>query len=111
MANLKLDLINKYNNEKMFAELELVRLAQEPNMNYKSKIALMDEQLTDLLALDGKIAKVEQYFQEPQAGQAPPPQAGQAPPPQADAVAPAEAQPVAEKPAGKVHQGQSHGEG
>jgi hypothetical protein len=99
MANLKLDLISKYQNEKMFAELELVRLAQEPNMKYKDKIELMDKELAQLVVLDAKLAKVEQYFQEPQQQQVP-----VAPQPQAPA-------PEQQKPQGKVHQGQSHGEG
>ena len=99
MANLKIDLINELNNKKMYAELELVRLAQEPNMHYKTKIDSMNLELEILALVNAKLGLVEQYFQEPVA----PAQAGQAP------VAPA-AEPVAEKPAGKVHQGQSHGE-
>ena len=39
MANLKLDLINKLNNDKYYEELELVRLAQDPNTNYKENLA------------------------------------------------------------------------
>ena len=101
MANLKLDLINKLNNEKFYAELELVRLAQEPNMSYRTKIDSMNLELEILALTNAKLGLVDQYFQEPA------PQA--APAPQQEAPAPA-AQPVAEKPAGKVHQGQSHGE-
>lgn len=85
MANLKLDLINKMNNDKMFAELELVRLAQKPDMNYREKVDSMDVQLTEIALLNVKLGLVEQYFQEPVPQQAPAPQ-------------------------GKVHQGQSHGE-
>ena len=48
MANLKLDLQNRLNNQKFFAELELVRLAQEPAMNYELKIEQMDVQLQAL---------------------------------------------------------------
>ena len=104
MPNLKLDLINRFTERKMLAELELVRLAQEPNMNYKSKLELMEEELDVLLNVDAKLALVNQYFQEPQQQQAPAP----APAPEAQqeqAPAPAPA------PKGKVHQGQSHGEG
>lgn len=95
MANLKVDLINKLSNDKMYAELELIRLAQEPNMNYRTKIDSMDLQLEILAVINAKLGLVEQYFQEPAAAPAPPAPAGA---------------PVAEKPAGKVHQGQSHGE-
>lgn len=95
MANLKLDLINKLNNEKFYAELELVRLAQEPNMSYRKKIKLMNEELAILAMNNVKLGLVEQYFQEsaPQGTPAPAPQAAPAPA------------------GGKVHQGQSHGEG
>jgi len=98
MANLKLDLQNKLNNDKFYAELELVRLAQEPNMNYKEKVELMNVELETLAVTNAKLGLVDQYFQEPAPQAAPAPQ---------QAPAPA---PVAEKPAGKVHQGQSHGE-
>jgi len=97
MANLKLDLLSDLGKDKMFAELELVRLAQEPNMNYKEKIELMHIELEELALLDTKIALVNQYFQEQ------PQQAAPAPAPEAPAEAPA-------APQGKVHQGQSHGE-
>ena len=102
MANLKLDLINKLNNEKFYAELELVRLAQEPNMSYRTKIDSMNLELEILAVTNGKLGLVEQYFHEPVAPEGQP-QAARAPP-QADAPA----APVA--PEGKVHQGQSHGE-
>lgn len=89
MANLKLDLLNKLRNDKYYSELELVRLAQEPNMNYQIKIDEMDVELTELALLNAKMGLVEQYFQEPAQG------------------APAPAQNV---PQGQVHPGQTHGE-
>ena len=99
MPNLKLDLINELNNKKMYAELELVRLAQEPNMHYKTKIDSMQLELEILAVLNAKLGLVEEYFKEPVA-----PQGVPAPPPQQEPVA----APAA--PQGKVHQGQSHGE-
>lgn len=96
MANLKLDLINKLNNDKYYEELELVRLAQDPNTNYKEKIDSMANRLASLAVLNAQLGLVNQYFQEPA------PQAAAAP--QAGAPAPAVA------PAGQVHQGQTHGE-
>jgi len=91
MANLKLDLLNKLRNDKYYKEIELVRLAQEPNMNYERKIELMDE-LLEFIALNNiKAGLAEQYFQEP-AGQ-PTTESQQVPPP-----------------AGQVHPGQTHGE-
>jgi len=97
MADLKVDLVNKLNNDKFYAELELVRLAQEPNMNYKEKIGLMDGFLQELALLNGKLGLVEQYFKAPEP---------QAPPqPQTDVTKTGDAVPQ-----GKVHQGQSHGE-
>ena len=96
MANLKLDLINKLNNDKFYAELELVRLAQEPNMNYRTKIDSMNLELEILANINVKLGLVEQYFQEPTPAQ-----------PDAPITAPAAAP---DAPAAKVHQGQSHGE-
>ena len=95
MANLKLDLLNKINNEKYFDELELVRLAQEPNMNYREKIDLMQQLLENIAIANAELGLVAQYFpdQQPAPQQAPAPQAGA---------------PVA--PAGQVHAGQTHGE-
>ena len=95
MANLKLDLINKLNNDKYYEELELVRLAQDPNTNYKEKIDAMSYRLANLAVLNAQLGLVGQYFQEPA------PVAEQTP------VA---AAPVPQAPAGQVHQGQTHGE-
>ena len=98
MANLKLDLLNKLKNEKYYKEMELVRLAQEPNMCYEEKIDIMIGLLDQLNALNGRMGLMEQYFAEPETPQVP-----QIPP------AP-DAKPVENKPAGKVHPGQSHAE-
>ena len=95
MANLKLDLLNKLRNDKYYAELELVRLAQDPNCNYKQKIDDMQYQLQEISLLNAEMGLVEVYFQEPVATPAPA-QAGA---------------PVTQKaPAGVVHPGQTHGE-
>ena len=100
MANLKIDLLNKINNEKYFKELELVRLAGEPNMNYEFKIESMTKELAKIAILNAQLGGVEQYFQEP----APQPQ-GQQPAPVAEP-----APQVQQAPAQQVHQGQTHGE-
>jgi len=92
MANLKLDLINRLNNDKYYEELELVRLAQDPNTNYREKIDNMAQRLSNLALLNSQIALVGQYFQEPV--QVP---AGDVAQPQSS-------------PQGQVHPGQSHGE-
>lgn len=93
MANLKVDLLNKLSNDKYYEEMELVRLAQEPNMYYKQKIDEMGGRLRELALLNSQIALIEQYFKDPQ-----------------PAEQPQELNPVQQKPAGNVHQGQSHGE-
>jgi hypothetical protein len=95
MANLKVDLLNKLNNDKYFAEMELIRLAQEPNMNYQNKIDEMQYLLERIAILNGEIALASQYFQDPVAA------------PQADAT-PAPANVPA--PQGVVHPGQTFGE-
>jgi len=88
MANLKLDLLNKLRNDKYYAELELVRLAQDPNMNYQEKINKMGSYLEKLSIQNAQMGLVEQYFQEPVA----------------------QPQVVQNAPTGQVHQGQTHGE-
>jgi hypothetical protein len=97
MANLKVDLLNKLNNDKYFAEMELIRLAQEPNMNYQQKIDEMQYLLERLAILNGEIALASQYFQDPVA----PPVA------QPEAAAPANTQAPAQQ---IVHPGQTFGE-
>ena len=94
MANLKLDLLNKLRNDKYYAELELVRLAQDPNMNYAWKIDQMKDKLNEIALLNADLGLVEQYFQEPAAAPANVPQGA----------------PVQAAPAGIVHPGQTHGE-
>lgn len=96
MANLKLDLLNKLRNDKYYEELELVRLAQDPNTNYKEKIDAMSFRLSNLAMVNAQMGLVEQYFQEPA--------------PQAAPQVVPEQVPVQGQPAGKVHQGQTHGE-
>jgi len=64
-VNLKVDLINQLGNQKFYAELELGRLAGDPNMNYKVKIDLMQEKLKEITILNGEIALTQQYFPDP----------------------------------------------
>ena len=106
MANLKLDLLNKLRNDKYYKELKLVRLAQDPVMDYEEKIELMNEVLGLIVELNNKMVLAEEYFKE--SDQQP---AGAPPPAQPPAPTQPPAQPVVEKPAGKVQPGQSHGEG
>jgi len=106
MANLKLDLLSKINNKKYFEELELVRLAQDPNMNYEIKIDSMGTILANIAILNAQLGGVETYFQEPPQATSPNAPAGQ----QAPQVAPQEVVPVQQAPVQQVHQGQTHGE-
>lgn len=89
MANLKLDLIENLNKKKYYDELELVRLAQEPNMNYEIKVTKMVSLLEKISILNAQIGLANQYFQD-------------TPPVAAPENVP--------QPQGRVHQGQSHGE-
>lgn len=101
MANLKLDLLNKLNNDKFYEELELVRLAADPNTNYREKIDAMAFRLGNLAMLNAQIGLVAQYFQEPAPAPAVIP----------DGQVPVGGAPVLQgQPTGKVHQGQTHGE-
>jgi hypothetical protein len=98
MANLKVDLLNELRNQKYFGEIELIRLAGDPTMNYKAKIAELDSTLTEIALVNQKIGLAEMYFQEPVAAPAPAPQAD-----------PSVTQPPV-APAPAVLPGQSHGE-
>jgi hypothetical protein len=71
MANLKQDLIDQLGRKKYFTELELGRLAQEPNMNYKLKIDLMEKKLQDIAIVNGQIALAQTYFPDPEQTKAP----------------------------------------
>jgi hypothetical protein len=95
MANLKLDLLNKLRTDKYYAEIELVRLAQDPNCNYLFKISDMQQKLNEIALINASLGLAEQYFQEP-----------------APAAAPTTAPtgPVVNAPQGQVHPGQTHGE-
>lgn len=65
MADLKQDLVNKINNDKYFAEVELVRLASEPNTNYKCKIDDMSKLLDEIALANIKIQLIENvYFKQ-----------------------------------------------
>jgi hypothetical protein len=96
MADLKFDLLSKLRTDKSFEELELVRLAQDPNMNYRDKIDSMAYRLERLAILNAQTGLVEQYFQ--------------APPQVVPAQVTPEGTPVVQKPAGVVHPNQTHGE-
>ena len=88
MVNLKTDLINKIRVDKYFAEIELQRLAQDPNENYENKVLLMKNKLSEISLINSNLGLIEQYFIDTPAAQ----------------------QPVANAPQGQAHQGQSHGE-
>lgn len=94
MVNLKSDLINKITTDKMYQEVELVRLAQDPNMNYEQKIIDMKYQLERLSVLNSEMGLIEVYFKDAPV-----------------AATPAPGAPVQQNaPAGQVHPGQTHGE-
>lgn len=95
MADLKLDLLTKLKTVIYYAEIELVRLAQETNMCYEQKTDDMLIVLARIATANAKIDLVGKYFQD-----APKPSQKQEVP----------QQPAETKPTGKVHQGQSHGE-
>lgn len=99
MANLKQDILNNLGNEKYYAEHELARLAQEPNMFYRGKVEQMSDLLKSLAEIDLATQLVGKYFNEP-VPQEPAPAPEQ---PKAETPAPAPEQP-------KAHPGQSHAE-
>ena len=68
MANLKQDLLNNLGNEKYYEELELARLASDPNTNYKEKVDKMSAILKNISSLEMSTQLVGKYFQEPVSG-------------------------------------------
>jgi len=62
MTNVKQDLLNKIGIEKYYAELELGRLAADPNMNYMDKINSMAHLLERIAILNGELGLAGQYF-------------------------------------------------
>lgn len=96
MANLKLDLIDKLNRDKMFEEVELVRLAQDANTNYREKIDQMSTRLANISIINAQLGLAQQYFQDQ--------------PPATPVPAGTPAGTPAGPPAGQVHPGQTHGE-
>ena len=90
MANLKLDLLNKLRNDKYYEEIELVRLAGDPNMNYKEKIEAISYRLERIAISDIQVSLVERYFVEP-------------------VQQPISNQPIGQ-PIGQPHPGQTHAE-
>jgi hypothetical protein len=90
MANLKKDLLNNLGNDKYYDELELARLASDPNMVYKDKIEKMSAILKGIASIDLATQLIGKYFPEEQE-----------PTQQQDGPAP-------EQP--KTHPGQTHGE-
>jgi len=89
MPDLKQDLLKDITDNKIYDELELARLASEPNMNYREKINSMSNLLERIALHDAKAVLVHQYFKPP---------------------TPEATQPQAPQPQGQSHSGQSHGE-
>jgi hypothetical protein len=104
MANLKADLLNELRTQKYYAEMELLRLAQDPSMKYRNKIEDIDFQLGEIALINSKIGLAEGYFQDAPQQEAVPnvPEAPQEEVAEMPAPAPA--------PAPTPHQGQSHAE-
>lgn len=88
MANVKQDLLNKIGIEKYYAELELGRLAADPNMNYQEKINSMTYLLERIAILNGQIGLANQYFPDAPVVQATPAPAAQGAPPAGGVVHP-----------------------
>lgn len=59
---LQTDLVNKLTNDKFYKEIELQRLASEPNMNYETKINEMLSIIELISIIDSKLALIEKYF-------------------------------------------------
>ena len=65
MANLKIDLFNKFSNDKYYAELELQRLASVDYLTYEEKVNKMAEQFNKISLINSNIELLEVYFTQP----------------------------------------------
>ena len=105
MANLKADLLNELRSQKYYAEMELLRLAQDPTMNYREKILDISDVLGSIAMMNNKIALADGYFQE--APQEAPQGVPNVPEPPVEEVPQA---PVEQAQVNQPLPGQSHGE-
>jgi len=64
MSNIKVDLIRTVKDEKYYGELELLRLAQDGNMNYRSKISSMNNILRNISIYNAQLGLIDQYFRD-----------------------------------------------
>jgi hypothetical protein len=71
MADLKTDLLQSITNDLMYDEMELVRLANDPNTIYRDKIKNMSSILASIALIQAKIQLVQKYFTEPVAAPQP----------------------------------------
>ena len=62
MADLKQDLTNKLSNERYYDEIELARLASDPNIYYKEKVEKMSEILKRIANVNDALNLMDQYF-------------------------------------------------
>ena len=69
MANVKEDLLQQLATEKYYAEIELVRLANDPNMNYNTKITQLSNIISQIALINLKGELTGQYFQEAPQGE------------------------------------------
>lgn len=78
-VNLKNDLLNKLTVDRQFKEVEFVRLANEPNMNYEDKINSMLFYAKEMATIDLQLNVINFYFkdQTQQTAQPAPAQNGQ----------------------------------
>lgn len=66
MADLKTDLLQEVGRKKYLAEMELVRLANDGNINYEHKLKDLATLMGEIAVLNAQGELINQYFQEAQ---------------------------------------------
>lgn len=59
---IKIDLLNKLNNDLYLAELEFERLSKAENINYSIQLSKIETILEDIIMIKTKISAVNNYF-------------------------------------------------
>lgn len=64
LSVIKIDLLNKLNNDLYLAELELDRIANHNNINYAIQLSKIERVLENIILTKTKISALNNYFKE-----------------------------------------------
>lgn len=82
MANIKTDLLQQVEQDRYFAEMDLIALVSNQTLSYKDKLEQIGEVIEKIALINSRKGIIEQYFQEAPQGEGEPqgdPQTEEAP--------------------------------